>query len=150
MAPGEFMRVLGLDLDEVSGSRVTGSLELTPEHNTPWGVVHGGVYTAVIETVASLGASLHVSDRDQFAVGVNNSTDFIRSAPHGRLDVVAVPVQQGRVQQLWDVTLRSGGTLIARGTVRLQNVPRSRAKSPRAPGRSALEQGSPDVRSSPA
>jgi uncharacterized protein (TIGR00369 family) len=128
LAPGEFMRVLGLDLDEVSGSRVTGSLELTPEHNTPWGVVHGGVYTAVIETVASLGASLHVSDRDQFAVGVNNSTDFIRSAPHGRLDVVAVPVQQGRVQQLWEVTLRSGDTLIARGTVRLQNVPLSRAK----------------------
>ncbi|HEY1698961.1 MAG TPA: PaaI family thioesterase [Trebonia sp.] len=128
LAPGEFMRVLGLDLGEVSGSRVTGSLELTPEHNTPWGVVHGGVYTAVIETVASLGASLHVSDRDQFAVGVNNSTDFIRSAPHGRLDVVAVPVQQGRVQQLWEVTLRSGDTLIARGTVRLQNVPLSRAK----------------------
>jgi hypothetical protein len=100
VAPGEFMRVLGLDLDEVSGSRVTGSL----------------------------GASLHVSDRDQFAVGVNNSTDFIRSAAHGRLDVVAVPVQQGRVQQLWDVTLRSGDTLIARGTVRLQNVPLSRAK----------------------
>jgi acyl-coenzyme A thioesterase PaaI-like protein len=42
--------------------------------------------------------------------------------------VVAVPVQQGRVQQLWDVTLRSGDTLIARGTVRLQNVPLSRAK----------------------
>jgi uncharacterized protein (TIGR00369 family) len=128
VAPGEFMRVLGLDLDEVSGSRVTGSLELTPEHNTPWGVVHGGVYTAVIESTASLGASLHVSDRDQFAVGVNNSTDFIRSAPHGRLDVVAVPVQQGRVQQLWDVTLRSGDTLIARGSVRLQNVPLSRAR----------------------
>jgi uncharacterized protein (TIGR00369 family) len=128
VAPGEFMRVLGLDLDEVSGSRVTGSLELTPEHNTPWGVVHGGVYTAVIESTASLGASLHVSDRDQFAVGVNNSTDFIRPAPHGRLDVVAVPVQQGRVQQLWDVTLRSGDTLIARGSVRLQNVPLSRAR----------------------
>jgi uncharacterized protein (TIGR00369 family) len=128
VAPGEFMRVLGLDLDEVSGSRVTGSLELTPEHNTPWGVVHGGVYTAVIESTASLGASLHVSDRDQLAVGVNNSTDFIRSAPYGRLDVVAVPVQQGRVQQLWDVTLRSGDTLIARGTVRLQNVPLSRAR----------------------
>jgi uncharacterized protein (TIGR00369 family) len=128
VAPGEFMRVLGLDLDEVSGSRVTGSLELTPEHNTPWGVVHGGVYTAVIESTASLGASLHVSDRDQFAVGVNNSTDFIRPAPHGRLDVVAVPVQQGRVQQLWDVTLRSGDTLIARGTVRLQNVPLRRAR----------------------
>jgi uncharacterized protein (TIGR00369 family) len=125
---GEFLKSVGLDYDEVTGSRVTGSLELTPEHNTPWGVVHGGVYTTVIESAASVGASVHVHDRDQFAVGVNNSTDFIRSAPHGRLDVIAVPVQQGRVQQLWEVTLRSGDALIARGTVRLQNVPLSRAK----------------------
>lgn len=119
---GEFMKVVGLQLDEITGSRVTGSVELTLEHNTPYDVVHGGVYTAVTESAASAGASVHVHDRGQFAVGVNNSTDFIRPAPYGRLDVVAEPVQQGRVQQLWEVTLRSGGTLIARGTVRLQNV----------------------------
>ena len=122
-APGEIMKVVGFELDEITGSRVTGSLDLTPEHNTPYGVVHGGVYTTVIESAASVGASVHVHDREQFAVGVNNSTDFLRPAPYGRLDVVAEPVQQGRVQQLWEVTLRSGGTLIARGTVRLQNVP---------------------------
>jgi 1,4-dihydroxy-2-naphthoyl-CoA hydrolase len=58
-------------------------------------------------------------------VGVNNNTDFLRSMTEGRVDVVAEPVQQGRTQQLWQVSLTraDNGKLIARGQVRLQNVP---------------------------
>jgi acyl-coenzyme A thioesterase PaaI-like protein len=42
----------------------------------------------------------------------------------GRVDVVAEPVQQGRTQQLWQVTLtREDGKLVAQGRVRLQNIP---------------------------
>ena len=42
----------------------------------------------------------------------------------GRVAVVAEPVQQGRSQQLWQVHLtRDDGKLVARGQVRLQNVP---------------------------
>jgi uncharacterized protein (TIGR00369 family) len=120
---GAFLQALGLTLTEVSGRRVLGHAELSHEHDTPWGVVHGGVYTAIIESAASVGASAHVLDHGQFAVGVNNNTDFLRPAPHGRLDVVAEPIHQGRVQQLWHVTLTAEDRLIARGTVRLQNVP---------------------------
>jgi uncharacterized protein (TIGR00369 family) len=87
--------------------------------------VHGGVYCTVVESAASIGASAAVADRGQFAVGVNNSTDFLRPATGGRLDVVAEPVQQGRTLQLWLVTLTRAedGKLVARGQVRLQNVP---------------------------
>jgi uncharacterized protein (TIGR00369 family) len=127
---GEFMRAAGLQLDEVSGSRVTGHIDLDASHHTPWGVVHGGVYTTAVESVASVGASVAVMDDDQFAVGVSNSTDFLRAVTEGRVDVVAEPLQQGRVQQLWQVVItRAGdGREVARGTVRLQNVPRSRAR----------------------
>jgi 1,4-dihydroxy-2-naphthoyl-CoA hydrolase len=65
-----------------------------------------------------------VQEQGQFAVGVNNTTDFIRSMTAGRLEVVAEPIQQGRTQQLWQVQLtREDGKLVARGQVRLQNVP---------------------------
>src|SRR5713101_2368227 len=74
---GLFLRAAGLVFDDISATRVTGHLELGPEHHTPWGVVHGGVYTAAVETAASLGASAAVFDRGQFAVGLNNSTDFL-------------------------------------------------------------------------
>ena len=122
---GAWLESLGMVLDEISGARVTAHLDLGPQHHTPWGVVHGGVYTTVIESVASVGASAAVFAHGQFAVGVNNTTDFLRSMRTGRVDVVAEPVIQGRVQQLWHVTVtrHEDGKAIAQGRVRLQNVP---------------------------
>ncbi len=122
---GAFARASGFDPVDVSGTRVTGTVDLGPEQHTPWGVVHGGVYCTVVESAASIGASAAVADRGQFAVGVNNSTDFLRPATGGRLEVVAESVQQGRTLQLWLVTLTRAedGKLVARGQVRLQNVP---------------------------
>lgn len=121
----EFLRIAGLHLEEVGGTRVRGSIELGEEHHTPWGVVHGGVYTAAVESAASVGASAAVEERGQFAVGVNNSTDFLRPMKEGRVDVVAEPIMQGKSQQLWQVIITRGedGKEVARGQVRLQNVP---------------------------
>jgi uncharacterized protein (TIGR00369 family) len=124
-AASAFVAATGLQLTEVTGTRVAGHIDVGPEHHTPWGVVHGGVYCTVVESAASVGASTAVADRGQFAVGVSNSTDFLRPMTAGRLDVVAEPVQQGKTLQLWLVTLTRAedGKLVARGQVRLQNVP---------------------------
>jgi uncharacterized protein (TIGR00369 family) len=124
-ASSRFTAASGFVPVEMSGTRVTGVIDLGPDQHTPWGVVHGGVYCTAIESAASIGASAAVADRGQFAVGVNNNTDFLRPMTSGRLDVVAEPIQQGRTLQLWLVTLvrADDGKLVARGQVRLQNVP---------------------------
>jgi 1,4-dihydroxy-2-naphthoyl-CoA hydrolase len=96
---------------------------LGPEHHQPWGLVHGGVYTAAVETAASVGASIAASEHGLVAVGVNNNTNFLRSKSDGRVDVVAEPLQQGRTQQLWEVrVVDEESRLVAVGQVRLQNV----------------------------
>jgi uncharacterized protein (TIGR00369 family) len=118
-----FMRILGLSFEEVGPERVTASFETGPDHHQPWGLVHGGVFTAVIETVATTGAYQAVEDRGQLAVGVNNVTDFMRPHQQGRLDVVAEPLQQTKTQQLWQAVItREDGKTVARGQVRLQNI----------------------------
>ena len=123
-AASRFAAAAGLVVDSAGGTRVVGHIDLGPDHHTPWGVVHGGVYTTAVETAASLGASLAVRDRGQFAVGVHNATDFLRPATSGRAEVIAEPLQQGRVQQLWLVTITDErGRALARGQLRLQNVP---------------------------
>ncbi len=123
-AASAFVAASGFRTTEVSGTRVTGHVELGPDQHTPWGVVHGGVYCTIVESAASIGASVAVAAHGQFAVGVNNNTDFIRAMTAGRVDVVAEPIQQGRTQQLWQVliTRAEDGKLVARGQVRLQNV----------------------------
>ena len=120
-----FLTAAGLRLTHTSPELVEGTIDLGVEHHTPWGVVHGGAYTTAIESAASIGASAAVADRGQIAVGTNNNTDFLRSMTSGRVTVTATPLHQGRTQQLWEVRITDQSErLVARGTVRLQNVER--------------------------
>ena len=123
-AASPFVAAMKFQVDEATGTRVVGHVELGADQHTPWGVVHGGLYCSVVESAASIGASTAVLEQGQFAVGVNNNTDFLRAMTEGRIDVVAEPIQQGRTQQLWQVLLTRSedGKLVARGQVRLQNV----------------------------
>jgi 1,4-dihydroxy-2-naphthoyl-CoA hydrolase len=124
----ELMGLLDVQFDETSATRVSGSIAADERHHQPWGLVHGGLYTTVIETFATTGAFEAVKDRGQQAVGVSNTTDFLRPHRTGRLHVLAVPIQQGRTQQLWQVEIRrpDDDKLVARGQVRLQNVDAAR------------------------
>jgi len=118
-----FMRLLGMNFEELDSSRVVATFEVGPDHHQPWGLVHGGVFSAAIESAATAGAHLAVKDRGQPAVGVNNVTDFLRPYQQGQLRVVAQPLQQAQSQQLWQVEItREDGKIVARGQVRLQNV----------------------------
>jgi 1,4-dihydroxy-2-naphthoyl-CoA hydrolase len=120
----ELMRLLEIDFAEIGPARVTGSVAADARHHQPWGLIHGGLYTTVIESFATVGAFQAVKERGQQAVGVTNITDFLRAHKAGRLRVVATAVHQGRTQQLWQVELSrpDDGKLVARGQVRLQNV----------------------------
>ena len=119
-----FVREAGLAVGEVGPERVTGTIAAGPAHHTPWGVVHGGVYATAIESACSIGASVAVAGEGMFAVGLSNQTDFLRPHRDGELHVTATPVHRGRTQQLWQCEIaRADGNLVARGQVRLQNVP---------------------------
>jgi len=119
----EFLHASGFRVTEMSPTQVTGWIDLGSGHHTPWGIVHGGVYAAAVETAASLGASAAAAAHDQIAVGVTNTTHFLRPLTTGRVVVVATPIQQGRTQQLWNVDITDeSDRLIATGQVRLQNV----------------------------
>jgi uncharacterized protein (TIGR00369 family) len=120
-----FLRAAGFEVGEATGTRVTGIIAAGPEHHTPWGVVHGGVYATAVESACSIGASLAVAGRGEYAVGLANHTDFIRPHVSGDLRVTATPIHQGRTQQLWqcEIARVEGGKTVARGQLRLQNVP---------------------------
>ena len=124
--PGNYVDWLGLELLESSGDRVIAAVDLRPDHHQPYGIVHGGVHSSIVETVASLGAAVWYGERGQ-VVGVNNATDFLRAVRTGRLTATGTPVHRGRMQQLWLVEIRDADEkLVARGQVRLQNVPGDR------------------------
>lgn len=119
---GGFGKLLGLEFLEVDADRVVGQWTIRPELWQPHGIVHGGVYCAVIESMASVAGSVWLGDRGH-VVGVNNTTDFLRAVRTGVLRAEATPLHRGRSQQLWQVLITDDqGRLIARGQVRLQNL----------------------------
>jgi uncharacterized protein (TIGR00369 family) len=122
-----FVHGAGLEIESATPKLVTGTIAAGAEHHTPWGVVHGGVYATAVESACSVGASLAVIESGQYAVGLANQTDFLRPHRSGELRVTATPIQQGRTQQLWQCEIaRPDGKLVARGQLRLQNVPLER------------------------
>jgi 1,4-dihydroxy-2-naphthoyl-CoA hydrolase len=121
----DFDSYLGLAVDHVASDLVTARMEITAHHLQPYGVVHGGVYCAMVESLASIGGASWAMESGMVGVvGVHNATDFLRSAREGVMFGRAVPVHQGRSQQIWQVEITVDGSdrMLARGQVRLQNL----------------------------
>ena len=115
---------LGLRFTELSPDGARAQLEITPKLLQPMGLVHGGVYCSIIESMASVAAFTWLDTRGGGSVvGVNNNTDFLRSMSSGTLYGTAEPIHRGRRQQLWLVTITDDSDrVVARGQVRLQNL----------------------------
>jgi uncharacterized protein (TIGR00369 family) len=120
-----FVGHTGIELSEASADSCSGTISIGEMHHQPYGVVHGGVYCTLVETLASTGAALWAIQNGMAGcVGVSNQTDFIRATSEGVLVGTATPIHRGRTQQLWQVTVvrAEDGKLVARGQVRLQNI----------------------------
>lgn len=96
------------------------TIPLTSKHRQPAGIVHGGVYASIVETVASCGAAIDALAHGKTVVGLDNQTSFIRATREGTLTATGTPVTRGRRTQLWDVVIRDDKhQIIATGRVRL-------------------------------
>jgi uncharacterized protein (TIGR00369 family) len=115
---------LGIQLVEATSDRAVSITPVRPDLCQAMGIVHGGVYTSIIESLASVAANVWLGlDQDVRAVGVSNQTDFIRSVRDGSLRAEATPLQRGRTVQVWQVAVTDdGGRLCAHGKVRLAHV----------------------------
>ena len=113
---------IGLEFIETTADRVRAKVPVSPVLRQAGGIVHGGVYCSIAETVASWGGLLSLAGAGH-VVGVHNSTDFLRSVRDDTLLAEALPVFRGKSQQLWRVVITDiEGRECAIGQVRLHNV----------------------------
>jgi 1,4-dihydroxy-2-naphthoyl-CoA hydrolase len=119
-ARGGFERAIGLRFTRASADEVACEVTVGAHLLQPYGLVHGGVYASIIETCASVGAALVAMPRGQTAVGLENTTSFLRAARTGTLIGIARPLHRGRATQVWEVEVRGDdGKLAATGRVRM-------------------------------
>src|SRR5215469_13826850 len=116
---GGWSAAMRMHFIHATGESVTVELEIGPDHKQAYGIVHGGVHSGVIETIASVGAALDAMPRGQSVVGVENHTSFLLAVREGKLHAMARPLMRGKRTQVWEANITDDtGRLVATGRVR--------------------------------
>ena len=76
---------------------------MTDAVRQPFGLVYGGVYSAVAETVASAMTYAAVSGDGMVAMGQSNTANFLRPITAGQVHATGTVIHRGRTTWVWDV-----------------------------------------------
>ena len=101
--PGGFDALYGLELLERRDDLVVGQVTVRDELRQPFGLLHGGVLASIAEALASLGTAFVVMPERNGAMGLSNSTSFLRPITDGTIHARAIRRHRGRTTWVWDV-----------------------------------------------
>jgi 1,4-dihydroxy-2-naphthoyl-CoA hydrolase len=94
---------LGFELIEAGDDAARGTFEVTDRVRQPFGIVHGGAYAAMAESLASATTYLAVKDEGMVAMGMSNDTSFLRPVSSGTIRAEARRRHRGRTTWIWEV-----------------------------------------------
>src|SRR5947209_7598398 len=96
---------LGFETVEVSSERARGRVAVSDRVKQPFGLVHGGVYAAISESLCSQATYAAVASDGSIAVGLSNQTSFMRPVLGGTVHAEATCRHRGRSTWVWEVDL---------------------------------------------
>ncbi|MDE3131302.1 MAG: PaaI family thioesterase [Acidobacteriota bacterium] len=115
----------GLELLELGPERARAQLVVQEHHKQPFGLVHGGVYAAIAEALASYSTAAAVAAQGKAASGMSNLTSFLRPVTDGTIHALAACKHAGRTTWVWEVELSDdAGRLCALSRVTIAVRPR--------------------------
>jgi uncharacterized protein (TIGR00369 family) len=100
-----FDRLYGLEVLSVSDEEVRAQVRVRDELKQPAGLVHGGVFASIAESITSMATWYAVRDDGVAAMGQNNQTNFLRPITDGTVHAVARRRHRGRTSWVWDVDI---------------------------------------------
>jgi uncharacterized protein (TIGR00369 family) len=105
--------LIGLEYLETSPERIEARIAVTDEVRQPAGLVHGGVYAAMAESICSAATWLAVHRDGMAAMGQSNSATFLRPITEGYVNATATPRHRGRTTWVWDVEITDDDNRLA-------------------------------------
>jgi 1,4-dihydroxy-2-naphthoyl-CoA hydrolase len=98
-----FDRLYGLELVDFADGEARARVEVREDLKQAMGLLHGGVYASIAESLASLATALGVLNHGEVAMGLSNSTSFLRPVTEGAVHAHATRLHRGRTTWVWDV-----------------------------------------------
>jgi 1,4-dihydroxy-2-naphthoyl-CoA hydrolase len=100
-----FDALYGLEIEDFGDERVTARVPVTDKVKQPMGLVHGGLYASIAESITSIATARAVADDGMIATGMSNQTSFLRPITEGTVHATAVRRHRGRTTWMWDVEI---------------------------------------------
>lgn len=125
-APSTLDAVLGFELLEVGADRACARFAVGENVVQPFGLVHGGAYAALAESLTSVATYVGVAEDGNIATGQSNNSSFLRPVTEGTVHAEAKVLHRGRTSWVWDVEFRDDeGRLcaITRMTIAVRPAP---------------------------
>lgn len=97
--------VLGFEAVEVGPELARARVEVGSRHKQPYGIVHGGVYAAMAESLASQATARGVAADGNIAVGMSNFTSYMRPIASGAIHAEARRRHRGSTTWVWEVDM---------------------------------------------
>jgi uncharacterized protein (TIGR00369 family) len=101
--PGGFAEYIGTEWVAFDPDEARASIAVEDHHKQPYGIVHGGVYATLAESICSAATYAAVRDEGMVAIGQANSTTFLHPVRKGTITAIARARQRGRTTWVWDV-----------------------------------------------
>lgn len=105
---------LGIEIIAAEPERVVARLTVRPELCTSGGILHGGGFMALADTVGAIGARLNLTDGANTTT-IESKTNFLGSAAIGTVvSAEATPIHRGRRSSVWQTRVTNpAGKLLA-------------------------------------
>ncbi|MCK9248734.1 MAG: PaaI family thioesterase [Solirubrobacteraceae bacterium] len=97
--------LLGLRIGESGDGWIEATMEVGDHVKQPMGLVHGGVYASIAESITSQATALGVLADGNAAQGLSNTTNFLRPILEGTIHARAERLHKGRTTWVWDVRI---------------------------------------------
>lgn len=97
--------LIGIEYQETGPEEIRARIKVADHIRQPVGLVHGGVYSALAESMCSAATWLAVRGDGMAAMGQANSATFLRPITEGHVNAVARPRHRGRTTWVWDVEI---------------------------------------------
>ncbi len=121
-----FDALYGLEILALSDEEVSARVRVRDEIRQPAGLVHGGVFASIAESIASTGTYVGVKDDGRTAQGLSNQTSFLRPILDGTIHAVARRRHRGRTTWVWEVEItddRERLCALVRMTIAVRDAP---------------------------
>ena len=100
-----FDALYGLEVLEMTEDLVRAQVKVTNSIRQPMGLVHGGVYASIAESITSAATGLAVIPNGQMSQGLSNQTSFLRPILEGTVHATAHRRHRGRTTWVWEVEI---------------------------------------------